>query len=50
LHGASNLRAIPDGIRVLRTILAERRRLAKLGRRLVTDQTITDRDLIRETT
>ncbi len=26
LHGVSNLRAIPDGIRVLRTILAERRR------------------------
>jgi glycosyltransferase involved in cell wall biosynthesis len=26
LHGASNLRAIPDGIRVLRTILAESRR------------------------
>jgi glycosyltransferase involved in cell wall biosynthesis len=26
LHGASNLRAIPDGTRVLRTILAERRR------------------------
>ena len=26
LHGVSNLRAIPDGVRVLRTILAERRR------------------------
>ena len=26
LHGVSNLRAVPDGIRVLRTILAERRR------------------------
>jgi glycosyltransferase involved in cell wall biosynthesis len=26
LHGVSNLRAFPDGIRVLRTILAERRR------------------------
>lgn len=26
LHGVSNLRALPDGIRVLRTILAERRR------------------------
>ncbi|MDX6395816.1 MAG: hypothetical protein QOJ73_6879, partial [Streptosporangiaceae bacterium] len=27
LNGVSNLRAIPDGIRVLRTILAERRRV-----------------------
>jgi glycosyltransferase involved in cell wall biosynthesis len=50
LHGASNLRAIPDGIRVLRTILAERRRLDKLGRSPVTDQAISDRDLVRETT
>jgi glycosyltransferase involved in cell wall biosynthesis len=31
LHGVSNLKAIPDGIRVLRTILAERRRLRAGG-------------------
>jgi hypothetical protein len=31
LHGVSNLKAIPDGIRVLRTILAERRRSQRRG-------------------
>jgi hypothetical protein len=30
LHGVSNLRAIPDGIRVLRIILAEWRRPPRL--------------------
>jgi glycosyltransferase involved in cell wall biosynthesis len=50
LHGTSNLRAVPDGIRVLYTILAERRRLDKLGRRPVVDQTIADRSLVREST
>jgi len=29
LHGSSNLRAIPDGIRVLRTIITEHRRLRR---------------------
>jgi glycosyltransferase involved in cell wall biosynthesis len=29
LHGVSNLRAVPDGLRVLRTILSERRRLIR---------------------
>jgi glycosyltransferase involved in cell wall biosynthesis len=32
LHGASNLKAIPDGIRVLHTILAERSRVQRTGR------------------
>jgi len=50
LHGASNLRAVPDGIRVLYTILAERRRLDKLGGKAVTDQASTDVSLARETT
>jgi hypothetical protein len=32
IHGRSNLNATTDGLRVLRTILAERRRLARVGR------------------
>jgi hypothetical protein len=32
IHGRSNLNATSDGLRVLRTILAERRRLSRLGR------------------
>jgi glycosyltransferase involved in cell wall biosynthesis len=32
LHGSSNLRAIPDGIRVLRTIVAEHRRSRRVPR------------------
>jgi len=31
LHGASNLNAVRDGVRVLRTIAAERRRLRRVG-------------------
>jgi glycosyltransferase involved in cell wall biosynthesis len=50
LHGASNLRAIPDGIRVLRTILAERRRLEKANRPDLVDQAIAERSLIEEST
>lgn len=50
LHGASNLRAIPDGIRVLHTILAERRRVDRLGGGPVADQALTDRSLVRELT
>jgi glycosyltransferase involved in cell wall biosynthesis len=57
LHGASNLRAIPDGIRVLRTILAECGRrhvidsasvVADSG--AVADQTAMDEALLREST
>jgi glycosyltransferase involved in cell wall biosynthesis len=50
LHGASNLRAIPDGIRVLHTILAERRRVVRLDRTPVTDQALSDRSLVRGST
>ena len=46
LHGVSNLRAIPDGIRVLRTILAEHRRVDKLMLAPAPDQAI----LVGETT
>jgi glycosyltransferase involved in cell wall biosynthesis len=38
LHGASNLNAIRDGLRVLRTVLAERRRAARMDRTAITDQ------------
>jgi glycosyltransferase involved in cell wall biosynthesis len=38
LHGVSNLRAVPDGLRVLRTVLAERHRVARLGRTVILDQ------------
>jgi glycosyltransferase involved in cell wall biosynthesis len=38
LHGVSNLRAFPDGLRVLRTVLAERRRAARMDRTVGTDQ------------
>jgi hypothetical protein len=30
LHGVSNLRAFPDGLRVLRTVLAERRQPVRM--------------------
>jgi glycosyltransferase involved in cell wall biosynthesis len=40
LHGVSNLRAIPDGIRVLRTILAEHRRVDRLLLTPAPDQAI----------
>jgi glycosyltransferase involved in cell wall biosynthesis len=50
LHGVSNLRAIPDGIRVLRTILVERRRLQRLALEPLADQAISDRSLVGETT
>ena len=38
LHGASNLRAFSDGLRVLRTVLAERHRAGRMDRTAVTDQ------------
>ncbi len=48
LHGASNLRAIRDGIRVLRTILAERRRLEKLSYGILADPPVAERSLVGE--
>lgn len=50
LNGVSNLKAIPDGVRVLRTILAERRRLNRIGREAVTDQPTSEASLIGEST
>jgi glycosyltransferase involved in cell wall biosynthesis len=50
LHGVSNLKAIPDGIRVLRTILAERRRSRQADRSAAADQAAVERDLIGEST
>lgn len=50
MHGVSNLRAIPDGIRVLHTILAERRRLEQLSQDAMSDPLIADESLVRETT
>lgn len=38
LHGTSNLNACSDGLRVLRTILAERRRARRIDRAPITDQ------------
>ncbi len=46
LHGESNLNAISDGIRVLRTILAERRRAHRIGRAAAAGQATADRDLV----
>jgi glycosyltransferase involved in cell wall biosynthesis len=50
LHGVSNLRAIPDGIRVLRTILAERRRRPSTTRdSVVRDSAWYNPALVRDT-
>jgi hypothetical protein len=46
IHGVSNLNAVSDGIRVLRTILAERRRAHRAGRRAATDQATREQDLV----
>jgi glycosyltransferase involved in cell wall biosynthesis len=49
LHGVSNLNAIPDGIRVLRTILAERRQhMARRG--AIADQSAVDGALVGDPT
>jgi hypothetical protein len=50
LHGSSNLRAIPDGIRVLRTIIAEHRRLSRTGRAASGGPADFDGELIGEPT
>jgi glycosyltransferase involved in cell wall biosynthesis len=50
LNGVSNLKAIPDGTRVLRTILAERRRLNRIAHNIVADQATTDASLVGEST
>lgn len=50
LHGVSNLKAIPDGVRVLRTILTERRRQDRIGRTAGTDESAANGVLVREPT
>jgi glycosyltransferase involved in cell wall biosynthesis len=50
LHGSSNLRAIPDGIRVLRTIIAEHRRLRRTDRAASGGPADFDGELIGEPT
>jgi glycosyltransferase involved in cell wall biosynthesis len=46
LHGSSNLKAIPDGIRVLRTIIAERRRSYRIDREISADRATLDRERV----
>jgi glycosyltransferase involved in cell wall biosynthesis len=48
LHGVSNLNAFSDGLRVLRTILAERRRAHRIDRAAITDPMPADSDLVGE--
>jgi glycosyltransferase involved in cell wall biosynthesis len=48
LHGASNLRAIPDGLRVLRTIVAEHQRFRQPGLELDSEKTTVETSLVRE--
>jgi glycosyltransferase involved in cell wall biosynthesis len=48
LHGVSNLNAFSDGLRVLRTVLAERRRAHRLDRTASTDQVPVSADLVEE--
>jgi glycosyltransferase involved in cell wall biosynthesis len=50
LHGASNLRAIPDGIRVLRTIIAERHQSHRMAGVRAADQASRDGELVGELT
>jgi glycosyltransferase involved in cell wall biosynthesis len=48
LHGASNLRAVPDGLRVLRTIVAEHQRLRQLEFEPGREETAVETALVRE--
>jgi glycosyltransferase involved in cell wall biosynthesis len=48
LHGVSNLNAFSDGLRVLRTILAERRRAHRINRTAPAGQVPIDGDLVGE--
>ncbi len=50
LHGASNLKAVPDGIRVLRTILAERRRQTRVDAGPAVSKAPMDETVIRGST
>jgi glycosyltransferase involved in cell wall biosynthesis len=46
MHGVSNLRAVPDGIRVLHTILAEHRRLNEFDHDATADHHIVEGSLV----
>jgi glycosyltransferase involved in cell wall biosynthesis len=48
LHGTSNLNAWSDGLRVLRTILAERRRARRMARAVIPDQVPSESHLVGE--
>jgi glycosyltransferase involved in cell wall biosynthesis len=48
LHGTSNLNVCSDGLRVLRTILAERRRVRRMARAGIADQVPSEGDLVGE--
>ena len=48
LHGVSNLNTFSDGFRVLRTILAERRRARRIDRAAITDEVPAAVDLVGE--
>jgi glycosyltransferase involved in cell wall biosynthesis len=48
LHGTSHLNACSDGLRVLRTILAERRRARRMARAVVADQVPSGAQLVGE--
>ena len=48
LHGVSNLHAFSDGLRVLRTVLAEHRRPVRKERIVVTNQVPVSADLVEE--
>jgi glycosyltransferase involved in cell wall biosynthesis len=48
LHGASNLHAVRDGLRVLRTVLAEHRRARRVDRTAIADQVPVNADLVEE--
>jgi hypothetical protein len=50
MHGVSNLNAVSDGIRVLRTILAERRRAHRIGPDAVPDRPAVEQGLVGEST
>lgn len=48
LHGVSHLHAFSDGLRVLRTVLAERRRARRVDRTAITDQVPVNGNLVEE--
>jgi hypothetical protein len=50
MHGVSNLNAFSDGIRVLRTILAERQRARRIGDDAVVVHSAMEQGLVGEST